>query len=136
MYFSLQDRSRKCNLDAWKKSNRRKINPHQDLLGYPGPRKEGAGSGQASPLKDSWTSRPHLGGCFGLLLRLPPDDWWLAWKGGSAGNATLGMLPLSRDGNCHSFLERRKEKKEGSLYPSLSDTSPESRSGKGSKRGG
>lgn len=35
----------------------------------------------------------HLGGCFCLHLRLPPDDWWLGWKGGSAGNATLGMLP-------------------------------------------
>lgn len=78
-----------------KKKPTEKLNSHHDILCCRGSRKAGAGAGrsQASLLGDSWTAQPHLGGCFLDIsgCRLTIGGW--GWKGGSTGNATLGMLP-------------------------------------------
>lgn len=110
-------------------NNRENPNSHQGILRCRGPREEGAGAGgsQASLLRDSWTTQPtwedasvYISGC-----RLAIGGW--AGREGPQERRHWGCCPLSHDGNFHS-LERRKEKKGGSLNPPFSDTSPGSQS--------
>lgn len=117
------DQGRKLIIKKKEKNNNNQLTPRSSVLW--GSRKEKQGLtaprlhswGTAGQLSPTWEDAVvYISGC-----RLTIGGW--AGREGPQETRHWGCCPLSHDGNFHS-LGRRKEKKEGSVYPPFSDTSP------------